>query len=112
MRITPEAAARLRKLLTAAPTGTTGFRLRDISGTCRGATPMLAPAAAPQPDETCATAEGVALFIPPTHAAVCADAVLDYDGAMFGRGLALSWPHRDGCPCQHGPTASKDTSPP
>lgn len=100
MQITPEAAAKLRKLLKAAPAGTIGFRVRDISGTCRGATPLLAPATGPLPEETCTRADGVALFIPPALADVCAKAVLDYDGAIFGRGLTLTWPHRGSCPCQ------------
>ena len=109
MHITPEAAARLRKLLKAAPAGSVGFRVRDLTGTCRGATPLLAPATGPAPGEACESARGVALFIPPPYAAISADAVLDYDGALFGRGLTLSWPHQDGCPCQHTRAGPEDS---
>ncbi len=99
MRITPKARARLGKLLGSGRRSFGGLRFEGCMGTCRGSTPLLRPARAARDGETEVLCDGIAFFANSEFADLLARAVIDYDSALFGRGLYMTWPHRgSGCP--------------
>lgn len=102
MNVTPQAQARLAHLLKSAGAAVRGLRFEGHIGTCRASAPMLRPVPGPRHDDDAVELVGdVTLYIPAEHATVAADATLDYEPALLGRGLFLTWPHRPGCRCQH-----------
>ncbi len=101
MTITPQAEARLTHLLKSADAHVRGLRFEGYIGTCRASAPILRPVPGPvAEDDAVEIVGGVTLYVPAEHADVAADATLDYESALLGRGLFLTWPHRAGCRCQ------------
>jgi Fe-S cluster assembly iron-binding protein IscA len=96
MNLTEAARDRLQSLL---PDGARGFRVEGWMGTCRGSTPILKPAPGPRDGEEELETEAVAFFAEPERLEVLRSATLDYEGGLFGRGLRMTWPHKEGCPC-------------
>jgi len=99
MIITASARDRLEQLLQAAPAGSIGFRMRDVIGSCRGSVPLLEPVAQAGVGDEVIMAGKCRLFIPHDLIGTNAEAVLDYDAALFGMGLNLSRDHCDNCQC-------------
>lgn len=99
MTISPTAHAKLTALLKKSGSDMIGYRFDGCVGNCRGSVPLLKPVTS-QPDEYLAVAvNDIVFFIPGEYHDVFANATLDVDTRLFGRGLSLSWPHRDGgCP--------------
>lgn len=98
MKLTPAAEQRLKKLL---PSDAAGFSVTGYVGTCRGSTPVLEPATQPRGNQTTIQDCGITFFVNTELADVFRDCEMDYDPALFGKGLTASWPHRDGCACNH-----------
>ena len=99
MQVTDEAAKRLEVLRRRAGGRCLGFWLQETIGTCRGSCPVLKPVSEPVPGTVEVSGRGVPFYAAPEYAEVLEEAVLDFDGTFFGRGLVVSWPHREGgCP--------------
>ncbi len=100
MTVTEAARRRLSALRERCGQGCLGFRFRGALGSCLGSTPLLEPVAAPVPGCREFRDGDVVLFASGEAADILAEATLDADdGVLFGRGLVLSWPHREGgCP--------------
>jgi hypothetical protein len=77
-----------------------GFRFDGAIGSCRFSTPILMPVTAPVAGAREFHAGEVSIFAAGELAGVLEVATLDYDATpLFGRGLVVSWPHREGgCP--------------
>ncbi len=97
MRITAKAKTKLAALL---PGDCCGFRFEGVVGSCRGSTPILKPIRTPEPGSVLVECEGLVFYCFPEQADCLQDGTLDYDPSMFGRGLNLTWPHRESCQCQ------------
>jgi iron-sulfur cluster assembly protein len=100
MTVTDNAAERLRELLEKAGKAAGGLRIEGFIGTCRGSTPILKPVDQPQGGDKVFETGGVRLFIAPDCVDQLAASTIDYDPSLFGKGLNMTWPHRDGCACQ------------
>lgn len=100
MHVSPDAAARLRDLLDRLPDTTGGLRFEGYIGTCHGSSPVLKPVSAPDDDDQVVVVDGVRFFVPETNREVFDTASLTCDRSFMGRGLHLTWPHREGCDCQ------------
>lgn len=99
MIVTDAAATRLKDLLRRTGSGDGGFRITGIVGTCRGSAPILQPASCPADSEVPVHGGGLVFFVGEELVEILETATLDHDGRLFGRGLCLSWPHREGgCP--------------
>lgn len=96
MELTDKARQRLIRLL---PKGRRGFRFEGYVGTCRGSAPIIKPADAPGEDEQLYEVEGISFFTNAENLELLVDSHLDYDPTFFGRGLTMTWPHREGCAC-------------
>ena len=99
MTLTESARHRLQRLLQAADTEAQGFRVEGMVGTCRGSTPILKPAAAPGAEENVVAADGIRFFVPEAHLDTWRSATIEYDSSLLGKGLTMTWPHREGCAC-------------
>jgi Fe-S cluster assembly iron-binding protein IscA len=111
MTITDAAIEKLKILRSKAGKDVSGLRISGFVGTCRGSTPVLKPAATPESDDCTLSIAGITLYIAAEYAALLRDAVLDYDRSFLGRGLTMTWPHHDECPChgrQTAPTCNGD----
>lgn len=100
MTITPSAQEKLLRMRKQVGGEAVALRIEGIVGTCRGSTPILKPVTEPAPGDTPVEVPGIKLLLASDYAELLADATLDYDGSLMGRGLTLTWPHRDGCQCQ------------
>lgn len=100
MKLTPTAKARLEDLLGRAGKDVRGYRFEGTMGTCRGSTPVLTPTVNGQKGDAPVIADGVLFLVPPDQEALFEVAALDYDRSFMGRGLSMTWPHREGCQCQ------------
>jgi Fe-S cluster assembly iron-binding protein IscA len=99
MTISPSACSRLQAMLEKSGRQMIGYRFDGVVGNCRGSIPLLRPVAAAPPSHAKFEAAGMSFFVARDYEELFADATLDYDGRLFGRGLSLSWPHREGgCP--------------
>jgi len=99
MQIAESAATRLQSLLERSGTPRHGFRVEGIIGTCRGSTPVIKPAAEPAEDEREVKAGPIRFFAKKEVAGILEEATLEYDNRLLGRGLVLTWKHREnGCP--------------
>lgn len=95
MKISEAAKKKLAELL---PKGVTGFSVTGFVGTCRGSTPVLQPAQKALSGQVTLT-QGITFFVNPELADDFRDCQIDYDGSFFGKGLTVTWPHREGCAC-------------
>lgn len=98
MKLTPAAQKRLKKLL---PPNAAGFSVTGFVGTCRGSTPSIQPANAPESDQQIIQGGGITFFVNNDIADHVSRCEMDYDPSLFGKGLTATWPHRDGCACNH-----------
>jgi len=105
MTITEAAQQRLHRLCCRKG-ATGGLRVRGLIGSCRGSAPQLRPATGPEPGDTTVRAGDVTLYLDAQLAATLDNATLDYDGTFMGKGLTVSWPHRQGCACKDGKAAT------
>jgi Fe-S cluster assembly iron-binding protein IscA len=96
MNITETAKKRLTDLL---PKEAAGFSVTGFVGTCRGSTPVLDPAQTAQAGQEALTCEGLTFFVNPDIAGDFHECSIDYDGSFMGKGLIVTWPHRNGCAC-------------
>ncbi|QHI69990.1 iron-sulfur cluster biosynthesis family protein [Tichowtungia aerotolerans] len=99
MKLTPAAEKRLKKLL---PPEAAGFSVTGYIGTCRGSTPVLHPAECAADSQETITSNGITFFVNADIAGVFRECEMDYDPALFGKGLNAVWPHREGCACHQG----------
>lgn len=99
MNVSTNAETRLKKLL---PAEAAGFSVTGYVGTCRGSTPVIKPASGPLPEQKTLECRGLCFYVNPDIADQFRDCTLDYDPALFGKGLTATWPHRAGCACNHG----------
>lgn len=99
MTATKEARERLKQLRELAGDDCIGFLFEGSVGTCRGSSPVLKPVSDPVENAEAFEAGEVTLFAEDEFAELLSEATFQYDGALFGRGLTVRWPHRDqGCP--------------
>lgn len=96
MNISETAKTRLTDLL---PENAAGFSVTGFLGTCRGSTPVLSPALAAQAGQKCLQYKDLTFFVNPELADDFRDCQIDYDGSFLGKGLTVTWPHREGCAC-------------
>lgn len=77
-----------------------GFRFDGAIGSCTVSKPILTPVDEPVAGAREFGVDGVRLFAAGDYVDILEDATFDYDDSlMFGRGLTVSWPHREGgCP--------------
>lgn len=102
MDITSDAARRLRVLQDRLGSTRGGLRFEGYIGTCKGSSPVLKPASAPESGQDEVVVKGIRFFVPPDQRAVFAAARLDFESGLMGRGLHMTWAHRDGCACDCG----------
>jgi Fe-S cluster assembly iron-binding protein IscA len=102
MVISESAASRLQELRDRLGSPGCGLRFEGHLGTCHGSSPILKPAQGARPGEREVTVDGIKFFVPAEHDEVFERAQLDMDGSFMGRGLYLTWPHREGCDCECG----------
>ncbi|MBN2449756.1 MAG: hypothetical protein JXR77_05165 [Lentisphaeria bacterium] len=99
MVVTEAACRRLARLGQRAGERCIGFRFEGAIGTCRASSPILKPVQAPVEGAEAFRAGQVWIYAVGDHADILRQATLDFDGAFFGPGLTLAWPHREGgCP--------------
>jgi Fe-S cluster assembly iron-binding protein IscA len=98
MVVTPAAKTKLLRLAGGTPPAG-GLRLEGYLGTCRGSAPSLRPTDTPKHGDEVVDLNGLRLFIPRRFAHLMAGATLDWDPSFMGRGLNLTWPHHERCPC-------------
>jgi hypothetical protein len=100
MLVTESALRKLEALQRRAGHGCIGFRFDGVVGSCRVSKPILKPVRAAVAAAREFRAGDVTLFAAGEMAEILDAATLDYDGVpVFGQGLTVSWPHREGgCP--------------
>ncbi len=98
MKLTTAAKKRLKDLL---PRDAEGFSVTGYMGTCRGSTPVLSPAVRPAGEQQTIETDGLLFFVNSDISDLFRDCEMDYDPSLFGKGLTATWPHRDGCACNH-----------
>jgi Fe-S cluster assembly iron-binding protein IscA len=100
MTVTDAAARRLSRLRQRAGVACIGFRFDGTVGSCTVSKPILRPVNAPVPGSRQFAAGDVILFASGETAEILDQASIDLDDRLlFGRGLVVSWPHRQGgCP--------------
>jgi Fe-S cluster assembly iron-binding protein IscA len=99
MNLTKAAKKRLEHLL---PADAEGFSVVGYLGTCRGSTPIMSPAAGPTDQQETMQSAGISFFVEKDIADEFRDCEIDHDPSLFGKGLTATWPHREGCACNHG----------
>ncbi len=99
MKMTNAAEKRLKHLL---PQEASGFSVVGYLGTCRGSTPIINPVQGPADGQETMENAGILFFVNPDISDRFRDCEMDYDPSLFGKGLTATWPHRDGCACNHG----------
>ena len=99
MHISALAADRLKELCARLDSAAGGLRFEGYIGTCRGSSPVFKPAASRRANEEEVTVSGIRFFVPVRERGVFDSASLDLDTSFMGRGLFLTWPHREGCKC-------------
>jgi len=100
MVVSESAQRRLEALQRRAGAQCIGFRFDGAVGSCRVSKPVLAPVDVAVPHAREFRVGSVALFATGEYADILETATLDFDDSLvFGRGLTVSWPHREGgCP--------------
>lgn len=100
MVVTDAALQRLCRLRRRAGSRCVGFRFDGAIGSCSFSKPILKPVAAPVAEAREFRVGEVAIFAVGELAGILETATVDYDATpLFGRGLTVSWPHREGgCP--------------
>ena len=100
MVVTATALQRLRVLKRRAGPKCIGFRFDGAIGSCSFSKPILKPVDAPVAEAREFHAGSVAIFAQGEYAGILEVATVDCDETpLFGRGLTVSWPHREsGCP--------------
>jgi len=99
MEVTEAGSSRLEALRGRAGHGCIGFLFKGAIGTCRGSSPLLKPVSEPVEGAYECVVGKVRLYASGPYADILKDASFDYDSSFFGKGLTISWPHRDeGCP--------------
>lgn len=100
MVVSDAAQRRLSALQRRAGSGCIGFRFDGAIGSCRVSKPILTPVDTVVPEARAFCCGGVTLFASGAYAEILDNATIDFDdGLIFGRGLVVSWPHREGgCP--------------
>jgi uncharacterized protein (DUF779 family) len=100
MTATDAAVQRLSRLKRRAGSGCVGFHFEGAIGSCSVSKPILTPVAAAVPGSREFRAGDVILFAVGEAADILDGATFDVDDRLlFGRGLIVSWPHREGgCP--------------
>ncbi|MFC1467264.1 hypothetical protein ACFLQY_01025 [Verrucomicrobiota bacterium] len=96
MTLSDAARERLTGLL---PAGSVGFEVQGYLGTCSGSTPVLRPVGQTPSGEEIIQAGGLLFFVKPDMADLIRDCTFDYDPSFFGKGLTMTWTHRNGCAC-------------
>lgn len=100
MVVSDTALQRLSVLRRRAGSQCVGFRFDGAIGSCRFSKPILKPVAAPVAGAREFRAGDIVIFAADEQAGILDTATLDYEATpLFGRGLVVSWPHREGgCP--------------
>jgi hypothetical protein len=100
MVVTDAALKRLSALRRRAGSRCVGFRFDGAIGSCRFSKPILKPVAGPVAEASEFRAGDVVIFAVGELAGILETATFDYDATpLFGHGLTVSWPHREGgCP--------------
>lgn len=100
MVITDAAQHRLEALCRRAGGGCIGFSFMGAIGSCRCSKPILQPVSAPVVAAREFRVGATRLFATGELAEILETATLDDDATpLFGQGLTVSWPHREGgCP--------------
>ena len=100
MVVTAAALRRLGVLRQRAGRGCIGFCFEGAVGSFRFSTPILKPVAAPVAAAREFQVGELVIFAAGELAGILETATVDYDATpLFGRGLTVSWPHREGgCP--------------
>jgi Fe-S cluster assembly iron-binding protein IscA len=96
MNLNQAAKQRLTDLL---PEEAKGFSVTGFLGTCRGSTPVLHPVQEAQAGQETMACEEITFFVNEDLAADFRECAIDYDRSLFGKGLTVTWPHREGCAC-------------
>ena len=96
MNISEPAKKRLTHLL---PENAAGFSVTGFLGTCRGSTPVLNPVQEAHAGQETLQCAGLTFFVNPDIATDFLGCLIDYDGSFLGKGLTVTWPHREGCDC-------------
>lgn len=100
MVVSDAAQRRLSALQRRAGSGCIGFRFDGAIGSCRVSKPILTPVSGVVPESREFRSGDVTIFASGEFAEILDTAAIDFDdGLIFGRGLVVSWPHREGgCP--------------
>jgi len=100
MTVTEAALRRLTRLQQRAGPGCIGFLFEGAIGSCSVSKPILTPVTAPVTAAREFRAGAVVLFAAGEAAEILEQATFEVDDRLlFGRGLSLRWPHREGgCP--------------
>lgn len=98
MELTDAAEKRLLKLM---PKGCRAFEFKGAMGTCRGSTPILQPLKSDGAENLQRIDAGkITFYAAEDELERLQSSHLDYDGTpLFGKGLTMTWPHRNGCAC-------------
>jgi len=100
MVVTDAAQRRLDALRRRLGARCVGFRFDGAVGSCSFSKPILKPVSAPVAEAREFRAGAVVIFATGELAEILETATVDCDTTpLFGRGLTVSWPHRErGCP--------------
>jgi Fe-S cluster assembly iron-binding protein IscA len=98
MQITQAAEQKLQKL--SHDLGDPAYlRIEGYLGSCRGSKPVLKPASEPAETDTVIETGTLSLCLVEEHTELLQSATMDCDDSFLGKGLTLTWPHQDNCPC-------------
>lgn len=98
MHITQAAQQKLQKLRH--DLGNPAYlRIEGYLGSCRGSKPVLTPASEPAETDTVIETDGLVFCLIEEYAELLLSATMDCDDSFLGKGLTLTWPHQDNCPC-------------
>ena len=89
----------MKKLMALGAAAGGKLRFNGYMGSCRGCAPLFKPVIGPDEQDTVETIGDVVFYIPRKYLEIWRHGVLDFESGLFGRGLTMTWPHMDGCPC-------------